>query len=147
METSPPADDQDTFGLEYTRPASGYDFELGMMSSSGDEDLPSGGDFEVSTLELYGGIRHVFGRSGDPFRPYLAGGISALKVDRDAPGADDDELDVGSTGGSARTSRLVTTCGSGWTCAGSRRNPFDFGDIDNRLRPGRGDARVRLLGS
>jgi opacity protein-like surface antigen len=130
-----PADEQDVAGLEYTRPAAGYQFELGFLTSAADEDL-GGGRFEVSSLEAYGGLRHLFGHSGDPFRPYLSAGVSALRVERDSPidADDEDELDVGLYLRLGAYAPLGDSLRLGLDLRWFTEEPFTFGDVDTRHR-------------
>lgn len=85
-----PLDEQPVFGLEYSREAEGdaVGFEVGIMGSA-DDDTVLGTDVEVSTGELYGGIRKTFGE--DVLRPYVGAGLSFLNLQVDASGLGDDD--------------------------------------------------------
>jgi len=85
-----PLDEQPMFGLEYSREGEGdaVGFEVGIMGSA-DDDTVLGTDVEVSTGELYGGIRKTFGE--DVLRPYVGAGISFVNLEVDASGLGDDD--------------------------------------------------------
>lgn len=86
-----PLEDQTTFGIEFWResPDNPVGFEVGIMGSSDEGDV-GGFDFEVSTGELYAGVRKSFGDQA--VHPYLGGGLSFInaEVELSGGGSDDD---------------------------------------------------------
>jgi hypothetical protein len=87
-----PLEDQPTFGIDfsYEAPGSAIGFEVGLMGSYDDDEV-LGADIEVSTGELYAGVRKTFGEPGAGFHPYVGGGVSLINVDIEVSGAGSDD--------------------------------------------------------
>ena len=93
-----PVDEQATFGLEFSqeRLGSAIGWEVGLMGSADDDDV-AGLDVEVTTGELYGGVRKTFGDG--VVHPYVGGGLALINLKADVSGVGDD--DDGSAAGYA----------------------------------------------
>lgn len=85
-----PVDEQVTLGVEFSqqKPGDMVGWEVGLMGSN-DKDHIAGTDVEVSTGEVYGGLRKTFGTGS--FRPYIGGGLSFIHLDADVTGIGDDD--------------------------------------------------------
>lgn len=88
-----PVEDQTAVGLEYAyeRPGGALGFELGVTTSSDDDEF-MGFDVEADTFEIYGGVRKTFGR--DVVRPVIGGGLALIEstVEVDGFDVDDDSI-------------------------------------------------------
>jgi hypothetical protein len=85
-----PVDEQLTIGVEFSQeqPENMIGWEVGFMGSN-DKDHISGTEVEVSTGEVYGGIRKTFGTG--VVRPYVGGGLAFIHLDADVTGIGDDD--------------------------------------------------------
>jgi opacity protein-like surface antigen len=88
-----PVEDQGVFGFEYAHQDSpeGFGWEVG-LTGSGDEGKFAGLDVRGRTGEVYGGVRKFFGT--DTVRPYLGGGLSAIRAELDVGGSDDSDTSL-----------------------------------------------------
>lgn len=80
-------------GLSQEPPGSIVGWELGLIGSYDEDDVPGFGDIESSTWEFYGGVRKTL-VPGEQVRPYVGGGVSLVGVRYEALGIHDDDASL-----------------------------------------------------
>jgi hypothetical protein len=88
-----PIEDQEGFGLEFSREPATMDFgwEVGVMRYT-DDERDSLGLVESELMEVYIGARRTFGHALAVWRPHFGGGASYLFADvQNQAGVDDDD--------------------------------------------------------
>jgi hypothetical protein len=91
-----PIEDQDGYGLEFSREPATMDFgwEIGVMRYA-DDERDSLGLVESDLMEVYVGARRTFGHALAVWRPHFGGGVSYLAADvQDQAGLDDDDASL-----------------------------------------------------
>jgi len=86
-----PVEDHGVLGFEYSHQDSpdSFGWEIGLQGS-GDDGTFAGFDVEGRTGEVYAGMRKAFG--ADTVRPYVGGGLSVIRAEIDAAGAEDSDV-------------------------------------------------------
>lgn len=88
-----PIEDQEGYGLEFSREPATMDFgwELGVMRYT-DDERDSLGLVESELMEIYVGARRTFGHALAVWRPHFGGGVTYLLADvQNQLGVDDDD--------------------------------------------------------
>ena len=132
VDDAEPSDEQPGVAVEFDsyRPGSWGGWEIGISTSSDEQDAPGFGDFKATVSEIYGGVRKTWG-AANGLHPYLGGGLSFIEAEAELSGfgsEDDTTIGVYARGGAYWT--LAEHFNLGADLKAVVGTDLDFGDAD-----------------